>query len=301
MQQIDLSIIIISYNTKKITLNCLKSIIQSLKNTKITYEIIVVDNNSNDGSQKEILNFKVKNKKTNMKLIFNKDNIGFGKANNQAVKIAKGEYLLFLNSDIVVLNNSIEKMFKFYKQYQNLFNFLGGKLLNKDKSPQPSCGPMYFLPMVFAHLFLKGDYWQLTRFSPKKLKEVDWVSGACFITKKEYFNKINGFDENIFMYMDEVDLFYRAKKNGYRIFFYPEAKFIHLGSASSGKRTYPILQVYKGLLYFYKKHRNQTENVILKFMLKLKAKISIFIGYLTKNQYLIETYEKAYQLVKMAG
>lgn len=300
MQKINLSIIIVSYNTKKITLNCLKSIISSLKNTKLRYELIIIDNNSNDGSQKEISSFKSQNKEINIVLIFNKKNVGFGKANNQAVKIAKGEYILFLNSDIIVLNNSIEKLYKFYKQNEKMINFLGGKLLNKNKTSQPSCGPMYYIPMVFAHLFLKGDYWGLTRYSPNNVKEVDWVSGACILTKKEYFNKIGGFDENIFMYMDEIDLLYRAKKYGFRVFFYPKAKFIHLGSASSGKRTYPILQVYKGLLYFYKKHRSQMENVILKFMLKLKARISIIVGYLTKNKYLIETYEKAYQLVKMA-
>lgn len=299
--KIELSIIIISYNTKKITENCLKSILTSLKNSKISYEIIIVDNASTDGSQAQISKLKTQNKNLNLKTIFNKKNVGFTKANNQAVKIARGQYLLFLNSDILVLNNAIEKLFNFYIQNEKMINFLGGKLLNKNLTLQPSCGPMYSLPMIFAHLFLKGDYWGLTRYSPNKIKEVDWISGACILTKKEIFQKLGGFDEKIFMYMDEIDLFFRAKKNGFRIFFYPEAKFIHLGSASSVGRTYPILQVYRGLLYFYKKHHsNPISLFVLKFMLKLKAIISISIGKLLNNKYLIKTYEEAFRLVKMA-
>lgn len=289
----ELSIIIVSYNTKEITKNCVVSIINSLKNSSIKYEIIIVDNASTDGTIKLLTSLRV----NKLKIIQNNKNLGFGKANNQGVKISQGEYILFLNSDIIVLNNAIEKLFNFYKQNEKMFNFLGGKLLNKDLTPQPSCGPMYYLPMIFAHLFLKGDYWRLTRYSPNKTKKVDWVSGACFLTKKEYFNKLGGFDEDIFMYMDEIDLFYRAKKQNFKIFFYPEAKFIHLGSASSGQRTYPITQVYQGLLYFYQKHFSKSSQLLLKILLKLKALISIAIGKITKNQYLINTYEKALKLV----
>ncbi|MFN4212742.1 MAG: glycosyltransferase family 2 protein, partial [Microgenomates group bacterium] len=297
----ELSIIIISYNTKDITKNCLNSIFQSLKNSKLTYEVIVVDNASNDGSQTQISKLKSQNQNLNLKTIFNTRNIGFAKANNQGVKIARGKYLLLLNSDILVLNNAIEKLLNFYKQNEKMFNFLGGKLLNKDLTPQPSCGPMYSIPMVFAHLFLKGDYWGLTRYSPNKVKEVDWVSGACILTTKKIFQKLGGFDENIFMYMDEIDLLYRAKKKGFKVFFYPQAQFIHFGSASSAGRTYPILQVYRGLIYFYKKHHNDPVSLfILKFMLKLKAIMAILIGKLLNNKYLIKTYEEAFKLVQMA-
>jgi len=300
MTKFDLSIIIVSYNTKKITIDCLKSIIKSLKKSSLKYEIIVIDNNSKDESVKAIQNLKTKSKKLELKIIGNKKNIGFGTANNQAVKFAKSDYLLFLNSDIIVLNSAIEKLYNFYKQNERLFNFLGGKLLNKNKTPQPSCGPMYTLLMVFTHLFLRGDYWGLTRYSPNKVKEVDWVSGACILTKKEYFEKLGGFDEKIFMYMEEIDLFYRAKKQGFKIFFYPEAQFIHLGSGSSGGRTYPIIQVYRGLIYFYKKHCPRLSIFLLKIMLKLKALVAINIGKITKNNYLIKTYGEAYQIVKMA-
>lgn len=300
----DLSIIIVSYNTKQITEDCLKSVIKSLKASTISYEIIVVDNGSEDGtvkmlqkSQQTIDNSQ--KEKPKFKIILNKENVGFGKANNQGVKIAQAENILFLNSDILVLSDAVEKLYKFYKQYETSINFLGGKLLNKDMTSQPSCGLFYSLPVIFAALFLRGDYWGLTRYSPNKVKEVDWISGACILTKKEYLNKINGFDENIFMYMDEIDLLYRAKKKNYKVYFYPEAKFIHLGSASSGERKYPVIQIFKGFLYFYKKHRSASARFILKVMLKLKAVIGVLLGNIFKNKYLKETYGKAYQIVEM--
>lgn len=301
MNQFHLSIIIISYNTEKITIDCLKSIIESLKNSSLKYEIVVIDNGSKDNSVLAIkrLESEIKNRNLKITLIKNKKNIGFGAANNQAAKLAKSDYLLFLNSDIIVLNAAIEKLYNFYKQNEKLFNFLGGKLLNKNGTSQPSCGPMYTLPMVFAHLFLRGDYWGLTRSSPNKLKEVDWISGACILTKKNYFEKIGGFDEKIFMYMEEVDLLYRAKKQGFKIFFYPKARFIHLGSQSSAGRTFPILQVYQGLIYFYKKHFSQLSLFILIIMLKLKALLGFLIGKIINNQYLTQTYAKAWQVSKM--
>jgi hypothetical protein len=291
-----LSIIIISYNTKDIILNCLQSIFNSKFGKKYNYEIVIVDNNSNDDSVKEIKKMQIKHK--NIVLIENKENSGFGKANNQAVQEAKGDYILLLNSDIETLDNSIGKLFDYFLKNEKKINFLGGKLLNKDLSDQASCGPFFSLPVVFAFLFLKGDSWGLTRESPSKIKQTDWLSGACILTKKTDFNALKGFDTDIFMYMEEVELLYRAKKKGKTVFFYPDARFIHFGSASSNK-SYPIIQVYNGLLYFYKKHKNPLSLIILKFMLQLKALISIFIGKLVKNKYLVNTYGKAYEMAKL--
>lgn len=291
----ELSIIIISYNTAEITKNCLESVVRSIKN-KINYEIIVVDNASSDKTISLLTDYELRI--TNLKLIKNDKNLGFAKANNQGVKVAKGKYILFLNSDIVVLEDAIAKLLDFFKTEENTIHFLGGKLLNKNLSPQPSCGPFYTLPVVFGALFLRGDYWGLTRSSPNKVKEVDWVSGACILTKKEHFYKVGGFDEKIFMYMDEIDLLFRAKKQAMKTFFYPDAKFIHLASASSGGKTYPILQVYRGFLYFYKTHCSRFELFFLKILLKLKALISLSVGKLTNNSYLKQTYEKAYRITE---
>ena len=296
---IELSIIIISYNTRKITRNCLRSIQASLKNSSLKYEVVVIDNASTDETVKSI-QYSVSGIQ-NLKIIQNKKNRGFAQANNQGVAEAKGKYVLLLNSDTVVLDNAVEKLLQCYKRNEITIQFLGGKLFNKDRSPQPSCEPFYSPLVIFGALFLKGDYWGLTRYSPNSLKEVDWVSGACILTKKEYYNSVGGFDEQIFMYMDEIDLLYRAKQKGYRVFFYPEAEFVHLGSASSKGRTYPILQVYRGFLYFYKKHHNTSLSIfLLKCMLQLKSRIAIVIGKLTRNSYLINTYEEAQKLVEMA-
>lgn len=292
---VDLSIIIVSYNTKETTLNCLNSIIKSLEKSQMKYEIIVVDNASSDGSQEKISNFKFQI--SNLKIIENKQNLGFAKANNQAVKIAQGTHVLLLNSDTVVLNDAITKMYNFFVRNKHV-HFLGAKLFNKDMTPQTSSAPFYTLPVIFGALLLKGDYWGLTRSSPDKTTKTDWVSGACILTKKKYYEKVGGFDEKIFMYMDEVDLLYRAKKLGFYTYFYPESHFIHLGSASSQGKTYPILQVYKGLLYFYHKHYGHLELFCLKIMLQLKAVVSIIIGYITHNSYLIKTYEEALKLAR---
>ncbi|OGK27644.1 hypothetical protein A3C28_04855 [Candidatus Roizmanbacteria bacterium RIFCSPHIGHO2_02_FULL_39_9] len=304
MTKPDLSIVLVSYNTKNITRHCLESISTSLKNSKLTVEVIVIDNGSKDGSiemlkKVQSSEFIVHSENIKLKIISSNKNLGFGKANNQGVKEALSDYILLLNSDTVVLDDAIEKLYDFFKKNEKKVNFVGGKLLNKDLSPQPSCGPSYSLKMVFAHLFLRGDYWGLTRYSPDVEKEVDWISGACILTKKQYFESLEGFDDKIFMYMEEIDLFYRAKKRGLTVFFYPEARFIHLGSASSGARIYPILQVFRGLLFFYQKHRSRQALLLLRIMLQLKALVGLILGYVSGNTYLKETYAKALEISRL--
>ncbi|MDA1317242.1 MAG: glycosyltransferase family 2 protein [bacterium] len=292
----DLSIIIISYNTAELTKLTIKSIFQSIS-SDLAFEIIVLDNDSRDNSV-PMLKELVK-KHDNVILIESKDNLGFSKGNNKAITRANGTHLLFLNSDIIVIDNAIEQLYSFYKTNDEV-HFAGGKLLNNNTSPQASTGPFYSLPVVFGALFLKGDYWGLTRYSPNTNRKTDWVSGACLMTTKQLFEELGGFDEELFMYMEEIDLLYRAKKKGYSTYFCAEAKFIHLGSASSQGKTYPILQVYKGFLYFYQKHHSLVAVSLLKGMLQLKADVSIWVGKLTQNRYLIETYGKAKNIITMA-
>ena len=116
------------------------------------------------------------------------------------------------------------------------------------------------------------------------------------MTAKKHYRGLGGFDKNIFMYMEEVDLLYRARKKGLNTFFYPNSQIIHLGSASSNGKTFPILQVYKGFLFFYKKHYSIFHLLILHIILKLKALIAYLFGRIKGNQYLIETYEQAFKI-----
>lgn len=295
----DLSIVIVSYNTRKATHQCLESIFKSFRSYKSPsaprFEIILIDNASTGDDSPTYLAEYVKKHK-NIIYITNTINIGYGPANNQAVKNAKGKYLLFLNSDTVILKDAIHKLFSFYQKNEKTKHFVGPKLFNKDMTSQPSAAPFYTLPVIFGALFLRGDYWGLTRSSPRELQRADWVSGAAIMTKKEYFEKVGGFDETVFMYMEEVDLLYRAKKLGLKTFFYPKAKIMHLGSASSNGKTFPIIQVYKGFLFFYKKHYSKFALFLLRFLLRLKAGLAWGIGFIINNDYLKKTYEEAFHV-----
>ena len=324
----DLSIIIVNFNTKDLLKNCLCSLIDSngfrinsnADSKKIeNYEIIIVDNNSTDKSvefinqltnkkvngltskrvnefNNSLINNSLINNKLTIKLIENKKNLGFAKANNQALRRARGEYILLLNSDTEVIDDGIDKLLNFLKENKEV-DIAGGKLFNKDNTLQPSCGPFYSLPVCFFMLFLKGDKLKLTRWSPKKTSEVDWVSGACLMVKRRVFEKLS-FDENIFMYMDEIEFLYRAKKTGFKVFFYPKAKFLHLGAASSEGRKTPVLNIFRGLLYFYKKHHFGWQLFFLKLMLKIKAAGAYLFGVLSNNNYLKKTYAEAFNLVR---
>lgn len=286
----DLSIIIPNYNTRRLLDRCLRSIYQSLKGGKLSFEIIVVDNASNDDS-KHLLNTKY----NRVIKVFNKTNFGYGKANNQGISRAKGKYVLLLNSDIEVKIGAIEALYRFL--VANPRSFAGGRLLNEDGSRQPSCGPMYTLPVIFLMLFGKGDSLGITRSSPEEIKKVDWVSGACLIGQRNSFVDIGLFDEDIFMYMEEVDFFYRAKQKGYSVLFYPGASFVHTGAASSANRKTPVVNIYRGLLYFYHKHKDPFSLLILQVLLTLKALAAITVGRMIGKKDLFITYEQALKMV----
>ena len=210
--------------------------------------------------------------------------------------MSHGDYILLLNSDTVVLPNSIQRLYQF--GIRHTASFTGPKLLNADRSPQASCGPFFSLPVVFTALFLKGDALGITRWSPNTVRKVDWVSGACLLGAKKLFSDDLLFDEKIFMYMEEIDLLYRARKKGYLTYFFPGSHIVHVGSGSSiNKRKGPVLNIYRGFLYFYTKHYSRVQLRLLKILLRVKAVIAYTVGWATQNQLLKETYEEAYRLV----
>lgn len=283
----DLSIIIVNFNTRDFLRDCLTSIFS--QKAKMDFEVWVVDNASQDQSVQM-----VEKEFPKVKLIKNKENLGFAKGNNSALQKSRGKYLFLLNTDTVVKEGSIAKIVDFMGKNPQA-GALGLKIFNPDGSPQPSVGIFYNLFSAFLMLF-GGESLGFLRTSPSEIKEVDWVAGAALVVRREILNKTGLLDENLFMYMEEVEWCYRIKKAGLKIFFYPGAQVIHYERASSSKSA-AILGIYKGLIYFYQKHEPKWKLPILKFMLKLKALCAWFLGILINSDYLKTTYGKAFRLV----
>lgn len=273
------SIIIVNFNTKELLKQLLTSITQNVKN--VTYEIIVVDNNSTDGS-KELLKTLFKK----VILIANKSNLGFGKANNQGAKVAQGKYLLLLNSDTLVCENAIDKMFQFLEKEKSVAA-VGSKLLNRDGSLQSSWGMFpklktefyfrTFLNQLFPTNRISGLF-RVSAYDHSAVKEVDWVSGACMMIRKEVFDKIVGFDEQIYMYYEDADLCLRIKKLGWKVYFLPHAQIYHFyGSSWKKNRERAILFNCMSSLHYFRKHHRKWQTYVLKIFMIIETLMAYLI------------------------
>ena len=291
-----LSIVILSWNTEALLKQCLESLEEGCEGIG-GCEVVVVDNGSTDGSSEMVRKYQIRNTKYKIRLIENQSNLGFAKGNNIGIKQARGEYIMLLNSDTIVQKGSLKKMVDFLDQHGEI-SVVGPKLLNQDGTPQSSCGQFPNLWVVFIMLFKEHFGGSRTvRYSPAVSGEVDWLMGAAFVAREKVFKKVGFLDERMFMYMEEVEWFYRVRKAGLKAYFLKEAEIVHLGrgSSSSGKKE-PILNIYKGLLHFYKVHKSPLELFILRLMLKVKALISLLIGDLKNDNYLKQTYGQAIKI-----
>lgn len=259
----NLSVIYVSYNTKDITLESLsylkKSIAFAQAKLNNQIEVILVDNDSQDGSVEA-----VKKDFPWVKVIETHQNKGYGVGNNIGMKEAKHPYILLLNTDAYVKEETLFDSLSYMDSHPEI-DVLGPKLMFKDHSFQPNAG---FLPSPFATaIWLLGfeaipgmksvfpSVHKRNRDFYKSAQKVDWVMGAFFLLKKEVFEKTHGFDEKIFMYMEEVEWCMRIKKAGYAVFYTPNISLVHLGGASSGGDiSVPLFREMEGLIYVYKKH-----------------------------------------------
>lgn len=198
----------------------------------------------------------IKKKFPQVVLLSEKKNHGFAKGNNLAAAKARGEHLLFLNSDTILFKDTLEKALKKIRADKDI-GALGIKLLNKDRSVQRSIFRFPSLKLFLAELLflpnlgLFNDY---RYFSYQKEKSVDFVSGAFLVIPKKVFELANEFDDKFFMYGEETDLCKRIKKLGYKILFYPAAKCVHLGGSSSQDDQKKLLTALTGKTYYIKKH-----------------------------------------------
>lgn len=304
-----LSIIIISYNTKNITKDCIHSVIKHTKNVK--YELILLDNASKDGSVEMLKNIKKNNK--NVKLILNKKNIGFGPANNKGVKNSSGEFILFLNSDTLIKGNVIGEMVNWMQKNKNVA-VSSCMLRNKDNTIQGNGGYFPDLIRVFSWMFFIEDipfFGNLIKpFHPmhdhsfisknekyfEKKKELDWVTGAYMIVRSDVIKKAGLFDEDYFMYTEEVDLCFRIKKLGYSVYYLPKWDIIHYGGASSTKE-FMIVNEFRGVKTFYKKNYAPWKYIVLTFLLRSGCLLRAVLFGIIKGKEAYQSYVKAYKTI----
>jgi len=264
----DLSIIIVNYNVKHRLRECLLSIYRSTKGT--SFEIIVVDNNSTDGSVDM-----VKSEFPAVKLIENSQNLGFARAANQGLKENKGRYILLLNPDTIVLPNALDKMVEFMEANSEA-GALGCKLLNPDGSLQPSCRSFPTLITVLFEntglekLFLRNRIigrHRIGHWDYNDIREVDQPMGSALMVRRETATQVGLMDEQFYMYYEDVDWCFRIKKGGWKIYFLPSAQIIHYGGQSASPNMAKMrIQGYKSRHRFFRKHYGILPEWIVKQM-----------------------------------
>ena len=267
----DVSIIIVNWNTIKLLRDCLTSVYEQTHN--IDFEVIVVDNCSSDGSIEM-----VKGEFPKVILIENKENRGFAAANNQAIAIAKGRYILLLNSDTVVLDKAIEKTLSFADDNPEAAA-IGCRVLNPDGTVQTTC---FMFPSIL-NMILSSTYLyklfpgskffgreQMTWWDRNDVREVDVVTGCFILVRRQAIEQVGTLDERFFMYGEETDWCYRMKKNGWKIMFTPAGQIIHFGGQSASKTPVTmIIQLRQSILKFIKKHNGRSSVFLARLLTAL--------------------------------
>lgn len=252
-----LSVIVVNYNVEYFLDQCLSSVRNASKNLEI--EVIVVDNASKDGSV-ELL----EKKYSDFHLILNKDNVGFSKANNQGIEISQGKYVLLLNPDTVVQEDSFEKVIKYMDAYPETgglgVRMIDGKgnFLPESKRGLPTPMVAFYKIFGLSRIFPKskrfGQY-HLGHLSEFETNEIDILSGAFMLMRKEALDKVGNLDESFFMYGEDIDLSYRIQQGGYKNVYFPETTIIHYKGESTKKSSVNYVFVfYRAMIIFAKKH-----------------------------------------------
>lgn len=290
-----LTIIIVNWNTKELLKNCLKSIENTCSD--LNYKLVVVDNASEDGSAEV-----VENKFPEVKLIRNDKNLGFAKANNQGIIKYPAEFFLFLNPDIIVHNNSIKNMIKFLIENKKVGG-AGGKLIDEDGNLNidnyyrklPSlCQILFFYTRLrevsLKSKYLKRKFWFF--INAEKNCSVEQVPACCLFVRKEALDKIGMFDENFYIWFEDVDLCYRMRRDGWKLYYLSEVLVTHYGGKSFElwNEEKKILRFYLSLFYYFKKNHNILKAYSIKIIILLNFILNILFS--SVKQFLLPTPER---------
>lgn len=254
---VQISVIIISYNTRELTLKCLESV-HSQRN--INLEVLLVDNASKDNSVSLI-----EQKFPLVKLIRNHENLGFAKANNQAIRQAAGEFILLFNSDAILPNpDALSELYDFMNRRQEI-GIGAVKIVKGNGVLDWPCKRSFQTPSVFFYRALKLDKffpnsprfgkYHLTYLSEDAEHEIDATTGAFMLIRRKVIEDIGLLDEHIFMYSEDMDFCFRAKQAGWKVIYNPRVQVIHYKSESSKKHSFRMIYWwYYSTWYVYKKH-----------------------------------------------
>ncbi|WP_342479113.1 glycosyltransferase family 2 protein [Paenibacillus sp. FSL H7-0350] len=263
---VDVSILILNYNTCRLTMDCLRSVYDS--ETSYSYEIILVDNNSQDDSVETI-----SKEFPEVLLIANSENVGFAKGNNQGMEVASGRYVLLLNSDTVIRKDTLETMLAFMDSRPDL-GASGCKVILPDGSLDKACrrgfptpSASFYYAFGFSKLFPdrpKFNGYQLGYLDPDDEYPVDCLVGAFMLLRRETIEQVGGLDESFFMYGEDLDWCYRIKEAGWGIYYYPQTSIVHLKGGSARRRPFKIVyEFHRAMILFHKKHYSSRYNSMI--------------------------------------
>ncbi|NJN98102.1 MAG: glycosyltransferase family 2 protein [Anaerolineales bacterium] len=270
----DISIIIINWNTRDLLAECLESLYKTISGT--SFDIWVVDNASTDDSVEM-----VQTRFPSVQLILNRDNVGFARANNQAMIASQGRTMLLFNSDAVATPGAVAALMQIIEAHPQA-GIVGAHLVNPDGSFQASHSPFPHLWQEFLILSGLGRLiygrWYPSR-GPQEAKgpqPVDYVEGACLLVRREAFEQAGGLDEGYFMYAEEVDWCYSMRRTGWQVWYQPAARIIHYGGGSSrNRRTQREADLYRSRVRFFRKHYGDAAALALKTLIYLLTAIKV--------------------------
>ena len=270
---VDVSIIIVSYNTREMTLACLHSVYE--QTTDISFELIVVDNNSKDNSAQAIAeDF------PEVTLVASKENLGFAQANNLAAKNVQGEFLLLLNPDTFVLDGAIQKLHAFARTHPSN-RVYGGRTLFGDYTLNPtSCWKKPTLWSLFCYatglvsIFRRNALFDPESYGPwqrDSVREVDIVTGCFLLIEKKLWDQLDGFDPQFFMYGEDADLCLRAAQEGTRPIITPDATVVHYGGASEKVRADKMIRLFRAKEQLIERHWISSAGLLGKALLRFSV------------------------------
>lgn len=292
----DVSIIIVNYNSTPLLLNCLNSIYKETKD--VSFEVIALDNNSDKDFET-----KVNVQYPQVKCVSLTSNLGFGLANNEGIKLAKGRNILLLNPDTILLNNAVKILSDYLDVHSNV-GACGGNLYDEDLKPTHSYfmilpSLMWELDIYFRGLIHHMFWGKNAQFNHNKFpRKVGYICGADLMIKRSVLDKVGCFSPLFFLYYEETELICRIKRAGYSIYSVPDAKVQHLeGKSMGGKRinVSRLLYMERSLTVYYSLHANRIENYIIQRMRLFRLAIKHYV--LSCEIYSKELYLKERDLI----